>query len=311
MRQILYASNTIPYLPYLPYLPSFYSHMPRLKTKPMALSRLHVGLSVVHDNVDALIKDIGIGKIDKAAIVAFARKHPDALNSSDKDTGKTLLHCLLLSQVHDVDLYKTLLNLGASPCVRDHRGLTAAHLACDYYIDPEAIILPFMLADCNMPEKHNTLSIWDIAIDTCNPKGIEVICQRGAIVHDPTRVSLKMELIVLQKAPRARETVLAFIENFYKERNWNNSLKIVPGQTVIYDSDMMNIDAINERRTYFYNVRELAKNGHIATLYEMGLYPPKLDKSPISRRSWADTQYLQLYMRDALGLFTKSVKRLL
>ena len=285
--------------------------MPRLKTKPMALRRLHVGLPVVPENIGALIKDISIGNIDKAAIVAFARKDPDALNSSDKDTGRTLLHCLLLAQVRDADLYKTLMNLGASPCVRDHRGLTAAHLACDYYIDPEASILPLMLmlSDCNMSEKH--ISIWDIAIDTCNPKGIEAICQHGAIVHDPTRVSLKMELIVLQKAPRAKETVLAFLENFDKERNWNNSLKIVPGHTVIYDSDMMNVNENNKHKAYFYNVRELAKNGSITALYDMGLYPPKLDKSPISRRSWTDTQYLELYMRDALGLFTKSIKRLL
>lgn len=251
----------------------------------------------MHEKLQELIEDIENGKIDKAAIKAFARKFPLALNIRDSNSGDTLLHCLLNARVRDRDIYKTLLDFGASPCIPDSDGYTAAHLAAHYNLDPECVIFPMLLADCNVYYygAAQAPTLWDIAIDGCHPKAVAALCKYGAVIYKYGEIEDAFYKIVRQGYPRAKETIRAFLNNFKKERNWNNH-EVVPGSTVIYDQHMMNIDEMDDTRMYFYNSRELAKNGSIKTLYNTNLSPPKLDKSPITRRPWkTDSSHIKEY----------------
>ena len=261
--------------------------------------------SDMHNKLQELIQDIEDGKIVKAKIKDFAKNYPLALNIADQKTGETLLHRLLRANVKDVDLYKALLASGASPCIPDRNKFTAAHLAADYNFDPDCVIFPLLIADCNLSPfdwvkyPRSDMNIWQIAIYGSdsrggNPKAIAAMCKYGAIV--PGDIDSAFGVAIHEKYPRAEETVRAFLENFDKKKNWDSRRAIKPGHTVVYDDQMMNLEEPAWDRPYFYNTRELSKNGSITTLYNYGLLH-KLEKSPITRRPWRGSgdRYIQEY----------------
>ena len=273
----------------------------------------------MHEKLEEIIDDIENNKIDKAAIIAFARRFPLGLNISDKDSGETILHRLLHARVYDRDLYKTLLDIGASPCIPDNDGFTAALLAADYGIDPACKIFPLLLADCNVYYEHHEAGrpdMWMVALMGIdhkggNPKAVTALLQYGTKIESPESVAEPCHLIIKNDYPRAKETVEAFLRNFDKKRNWESRRSIVPGRTVIYDKEMMDVEKLNNNRSYFYNVRELAKDGAIQTLYNTSLFPPKLNKSPITRRPWkSDSRYLKSYDDMTLETLMNGIKEL-
>ena len=266
-------------------------------------------LSITQD----IMKPKGSGN-KKLARLLFTRGSPDAsykrvirlllkhganpnYKSGSPDHEMTPLGALVFNHVEDPEYYKMLIDAGADPCITFMKdGFTPLHLAVDYFHDPKCKVLPLLIRECNLNKVTSAgFSPLYIAVTSCNPLAIKYLLERGALVSDAKSFYDIMGHTVKNKLPRSKETVISFV-NAFQPKNWTGGqYKVAKGETVIYDHEMMDIDDIKNGRQYFYNVRETRKDGTITTLYDKALFPPKLTKSPITRKPWYDHTHLKTY----------------